>query len=347
MPPPLVTLAVCGPTASGKSELSLDIAVALGAEVVNVDSVQVYRGLDIGSAKVPPAGRRGVPHHLLDVFEPDRPANVAQFRELALGAVRDISARGRLPLLVGGSGMYFTVLLHGLADVPQASAEVRAAVAALAPDEMHRELMQADPAAAARLHPGDLQRVSRALEIVRMSGSRPSELMAGHGFASADVVSLVLVLCRPRAELYGRINQRSAKMLEEGLLKEAGDLLQRYGPVSPLATLGYKQACQALAGSLPEAGLAAEIALHTRRFAKRQMTYWRNEPPKRGWGVRPSEQEQAEEVSGVEAVAGRGRSSAKGFRALRLPLPELISAVRARLAAGLERTEVWYVTPPA
>jgi len=344
---PLKALAVCGPTASGKSALSIALAQGLGGEVVNVDSVQVYKDLDIGSAKLPLAERGAVPHHLLDVFEPGEAANVARFRELALGAMREISARGRLPLLVGGSGMYFTVLLHGLADVPPTPEEVRVTVSELSPAEMHRELAASDPETAARLSPNDTQRVSRALEILRVTGRKPSEILSAHTFAPVDVAALVIVICRPRDELYRRIDARAAQMVAEGLVAETRGILDRHGGVPALDTLGYRQAADLLAGRISERDLAGEIALHTRRFAKRQMTYWRNEPPKRGWGVRPSEQEQAEEVSGVEAVAGRGRSSAKGFRALRLPLPELISAVRARLAAGLERTEVWYVTPPA
>lgn len=343
--PPLTTVAVCGPTAAGKSALSISLAQALGGEVVNVDSVQVYRGLDVGSAKLTMAERGGVPHHLLDVFEPDQAANVAQFRDRALDAARDIHARGKLPLLVGGSGMYFTILLHGLAQVPPTPADVRAAVAALSADEMYTELAKADPKTAARLNRNDIQRISRALEIFRVTGKKPSELFAAHEFAGADIVSLVLVLCRPRSELYSRIDARSVLMVEQGLVEETRGILSRFGDVPPLETLGYKQAKALLAGELREAELAHEIALHTRRFAKRQMTYWRNEPAKRGWLVRPTDEEPAEEVAGFDTFPARAQKRMKGFRALSFTSDGLVTAVRERLSRPLERTEVWCVIP--
>lgn len=343
----LTTVAVCGPTASGKSALSIDMAKALGAEVVNVDSVQVYRGLDIGSAKLTQAEQGGVPHHLLDVFEPSQPANVAQFRELALAAVRDVSARGKVPLLVGGSGMYFTILLHGLAEVPPTPVEVRAAVAVLAPEAMYEELAAADPETAARLNRNDIQRISRALEIVRVTGKKPSEIFAQHEFAGAEVASLVIVLCRPRNELYSRIDARSALMVEQGLVEETRAILDRVGDVPALETLGYKQAKALLARDLSREKLVHEIALHTRRFAKRQMTYWRNEPAKRGWLTRPSDDETAHEVAGFETFPARAQKRIKGFRALRFTAQELVLAVQQRLAHPLERTEVWYVQPSA
>lgn len=344
---PLKTVAVCGPTASGKSALSIELAKALDGEVVNVDSVQIYRGFDIGSAKLSVAEQGGVPHHLLNVFEPNEPANVAQFRELALAAVRDIRARGKLPLLVGGSGMYFTILLHGLAEVPPTPVEVRRAVAALAPEAMYQELAAADPETAARLNRNDIQRISRALEIVRVTGKKPSEIIAQHEFSGAEVASLVIVLCRPRNELYSRIDTRSALMVEQGLLEETRLILDRFGDVPALETLGYKQAKAFLAGDLSREKLEHEIALHTRRFAKRQMTYWRNEPTKRGWLTRPGDDEAAEEVSGFETFPERAQKRMKGFRALRLSAQELVSAVRQRLALPLDRTEVWYVQPRA
>jgi tRNA dimethylallyltransferase len=343
MTPPFETVAVCGPTASGKSALSLSLARSLHGEVVNVDSVQVYRGLDVGSAKLPLSDRQGVPHHVLDVFSPERGANVAEFRECALTAMRDISSRGKVPILVGGSGMYFTILLHGLAPVPQTPDEVRAAIAAMSPEDMHAELSTIDPETAARLHVRDRQRVSRALEIARVSGRKPSELFAEHTFSTVDVVALVIVICRPRGELYRRINQRSLTMVEQGLLDETKGVRQQYGQVAPLETIGYKQACQVLDGALVQERLAEEIALHTRRFAKRQMSYWRNEPPKRGWTVRPFENEAAEEIAGFEEFSPRAQKKMKSFRAFRLSEQELIERVKQRLQEPLEKTEVWYV----
>ena len=343
MTTPARALAVCGPTASGKSDLSIALARALNAEIVNVDSVQVYRELDIGSAKLPSEERGGVPHHALDIFAPDHSANVAEFRHSALASIRDIEKRGKLPILVGGSGMYMTVLLHGLAEVPSTPEDLRRAVAEVPIEALYAELEQLDPETARRLNPRDRQRVSRAVEICRMTGNRPSELLARHTFASVDVVSLVIVLCRPRDELYQRINHRAEKMITDGLLQETDEIVRRYGRVPPLETLGYKQACEVLAGTLPESRLAEEIALHTRRFAKRQMTYWRNEPRKRGWIVRPLETERAEDVAGFNEFPARARKHMKSFRAFCFTTKELIAAVSDRLTSSLPQTEVWYV----
>lgn len=343
MPAPFRALAVCGPTASGKSALGVTLARRLSGEILNIDSVQVYKNLDIGSAKLTEAEKGGIPHHLLDIFEPNKAANVAQFRAHALDALEDVSGREKLPILVGGSGMYLTVLLHGLANVPATSEDVRRAVSELSPDEQHRELSLADPETAARLNRNDLQRVSRAVEILRMTGRRPSELLAEHRFAERDVVALVVVLCRPRDELYRRIDERSKSMVRSGLIDETRAVIERYGDVPALNTLGYAQARDYLKDKLPESSLEVEIALHTRRFAKRQMTYWRNEPLKRGWAVHPSEDEIAEDVGGFESFPRRARNRIKSFRAFRYSEEELAHAVSGRLAMPMQRSEVWFV----
>jgi tRNA dimethylallyltransferase len=343
MPVPYRALAVCGPTASGKSALGVQLARSLSGEILNVDSVQVYRHLDIGSAKLTESERGGISHHLLDIFEPDRPANVAQFREQALASLRDVSARAKLPILVGGSGMYLTVLLHGLADVPATTEDVRRSVSALSPDEQYAELSVGDPESAARLNRNDTQRVSRAVEILRMTGRKPSDLLAEHRFAERDVIALVIVLCRPRDELYRRIDQRSTIMVRSGLIEETRKVLDRYGDVPALNTLGYAQARDYLHGKILESDLEKEIALHTRRFAKRQMTYWRNEPLKRGWAIRPTDSEVAEEVEGFEIFPQRAQKRMKGFRAFRYSEEQLREAVRVRLLVPMTCSEVWFV----
>jgi tRNA dimethylallyltransferase len=343
MTTPFKTLAVCGPTASGKSGLGVDLARALHGEVVNVDSVQVYRDFSIGAAKISCDEMRGVPHHLLDIFSPDKPANVSEFRESALAALADITGRGKLPVLVGGSGMYFTVLLHGLADVPPTPPSVREEVARIPAEEAYAELLRVDPETAARLHVHDRQRVTRALEIYRVSGRAPSDIYREHQFKDVDVVSLVIVICRPRDELYQRIDQRSAEMVAAGLIEEASALRARYGDVALLDTLGYKQACEHLAGKLGREDVAQEIALYTRRFAKRQMTFWRNEPGKRGWVTRPAEGEQGVEIEGFDSAPKRAQKRMVGFKAFEFTPEQLQLAVRTRLGEPLERSEVWYV----
>lgn len=343
MTTPFKTLAVCGPTASGKSALGVELARALHGEVVNVDSVQVYRELSIGAAKIAPSEMRGVPHHLLDIFSPDKPANVSEFRGRALGALAEITGRDRLPVLVGGSGMYFTVLLHGLADVPPTPSLIREEIERIPPEEAHAELMRVDPETASRLHVKDRQRVTRALEIFRVSGRRPSEIFREHQFKAVDVVSLVLVICRPRDELYQRIDQRSAEMVQAGLIEETESLRGRFGDTVLLETLGYKQAKAYLTGAISREEVANEIALHTRRFAKRQMTFWRNEPRKRGWITRPADGEAGVEIQGFESAPQRAQKRMVGFKAFEFTTEQLIEATRGRLSEPLERSEVWYV----
>ncbi len=340
---PIQAVAVCGPTASGKTALGITLCHHLSGEVVNVDSVQVYKGADVGSAKATIDERQGVPHHLLDLVAPDQPMNAGEYRERALDCLKDISARGKVPVLVGGSGMYLTILLHGIAEVPATPPEVRVAVATLSRSEQYDELRRVDPVTAARLHVNDTQRVSRALEIFRVSGKRPSDFFDEHKFSSRDVAALMIVICRERDELYERINRRSRMMLNAGLIEETRTILSSYGKVPALETIGYRQACEHIAGTLALEDVAKEISLHTRRFAKRQMTFLRNEPGKRGWVVRPTADEPGREIVGFTTESKRALAETKGFRAMELTEGELVARVQERLRTPLERTEVWYV----
>ena len=340
---PLQALAVCGPTASGKTALGILLAKQCNGEVLNVDSVQVYKDLDIGSAKVTVEERDGIPHHLLDLVAPDYQMNAGEYRERALSCAHEVSARGKLPVLVGGSGMYLTVLLHGMADVPPTPPEVRAEVLKLSREEQYAELQEVDPATAARLHVNDTQRVSRALEIFRITGKRPSDFFDEHKFNAQDVAALMIVICRGRDELYDRINRRSQQMIDRGLVDETRKILASYGRVPVLETIGYKQACDFLEGRLSQVEFAEEIALHTRRFAKRQMTFLRNEPGKRGWAVRPTDEEPGRQIVGFTTESKKAQEKTKGFRAMELTEEELVAQVRERLRKPLERSEVWYV----
>lgn len=340
---PIQAVAVCGPTASGKTALGIALSHHLSGEVVNVDSVQVYKGADVGSAKATIEERQGVPHHLLDLVTPDQSMNAGEYRERALECLKEISARGKVPVLVGGSGMYLTILLHGIAEVPATPPEVRAAVATLSREEQFEELRRVDPVTAARLHVNDTQRVSRALEIFRVSGRRPSDFFDEHKFSSRDVAALMIVICRERDELYERINRRSRDMLDAGLIEETRTILSRFGKVPALETIGYKQACEHLEGTLALEDVAQEISLHTRRFAKRQMTFLRNEPGKRGWVVRPTADEPGRQIVGFTTESKRALAETKGFRAMELSEAQLVQRVQERLRTPLERTEVWYV----
>jgi tRNA dimethylallyltransferase len=251
--------------------------------------------------------------------------------------------REKLPVLVGGSSMYLTILLHGIAELPETPKDIREAVASMSREEQHAELTRIDPVTADRLHVNDTQRVSRALEIFRITGRAPSAIFEEHKFSSQEVVSLIVVLCREREDLYRRINERSAQMVREGLVAETEQIIARYGELPILDTLGYKQAREVIQGRLAPEKLVEEIALHTRRFAKRQMTYLRNEPGKRGWVVRPTADEEACEIVGFDSGSPRAREKVKGFRAYSFSRDELISRIKLRMTEPLQATEVWYV----
>jgi len=281
---PLIVIA--GPTASGKSSAGLEVACALKGEIVTLDSVQIYRGLDIGSAKPDATERACAPHHLIDICDPDRAYSAAQYVRDCEAVIHEIFMRERLAILVGGTTLYLTALLHGLADLEPRDSKRREELDLLSDHDIYVKLGAVDPASAERLPEGDRFRTQRALEISLSRGRPMSERREQHRFAELHHAALVLVLCPPREILYARIQKRAVQMVENGLLEEAEELVKRYGENAPaLRALGYKESIEVLSGRLARSELVEEIAKHTRQFAKRQMTYWRNEPAKRGWKV--------------------------------------------------------------
>ena len=277
--PPLVV--VTGPTASGKSELAVELAEALGGEIVSADSMQVYRHLDIGTAKPGAHLRARVPHHLVDVADPDEPFHAGRFLEEADRAIRDIASRGRVAVVCGGTALYVRVLLHGLAPAPPRDAGVRSALEARwdagEAGALWAELREADPALAARLHPRDRTRILRGLEVWRVSGRPLSVLQAEHGFRDLRYRALLLGIHVPREELYRRIDQRTVMMVEAGWVEEVRRVLSLgYDPsLPPLRAIGYREICEHLAGRLDLEAAVRTIQRETRRFAKRQMTWFR------------------------------------------------------------------------
>ena len=273
-------IAIVGPTGVGKTALGLQVAARLGGEVVSCDSRQVYRFLDIGTAKPSAAERAAVPHHLLDVVDPDADFDCARYRVLARAAIADIRARGAPVVVVGGGGLYLKALRYGLAPAPPADAALRARLAAeeeAAPGTLHARLSERDPPTAARLHPHDRVRLLRALEVVELTGRPLSAWQAAHGFRAAELGMRVIVLTHERAALYARLDARCRRMIDEGLVAEVQSLWQRgFGPtLPPLRSIGYREIGAYLQGRCDLDSALAAMQRATRRFAKRQLTWFR------------------------------------------------------------------------
>lgn len=274
-------LAVMGPTAVGKSSLGMRLARALDGEIVNADALQVYRWLDLGTDKPTPAMRAEIRHHLVDVLDPSEPYSAGEFARLARGAIRDVASRGKLPIAVGGSGLYLKALFEGLSDLPRRNELVRSRLKERARVEgvetLHAELAEKDPETAARVAPGDRQRIVRALEIHAVSGRPMSALMAEKppDFTPVDAVRLGLTL--PRAILYDRIADRIQDMVDRGWVEEVSALLDRgVEPSAPaFQAIGYSQIVHYILGRTSLDQAIETTVQATRRYAKRQMTWFR------------------------------------------------------------------------
>ncbi len=272
-------IAVVGPTAAGKSALSLALAQELDAEVVNADSMQLYAGMDIGTAKLPPEQRAGVPHHLLDIWDVTEPASVAAYQTLARAAIDAILARGRYPLLVGGSGLYLRAVLERF-EFPGTDPELREALEAelvrLGPVPLHERLARLDPVAAARILPSNGRRVVRALEVIELTGSFTAALPGSTPYY--DAVQLGVDL--DPAALDERVAARVAQMWQDGLVAEVRELERRglrEGRTASRA-LGYQQVLAHLAGAYPQEQAAVATVSATRRFVRRQRSWFRRDP---------------------------------------------------------------------
>jgi len=276
--------ALLGPTASGKSALALRLAEAHPVEIVSVDSAQVYRGMDIGTAKPSAAERTRVPHHLIDVVDPDERYSAGRFRQDAIRAVTDILGRKKLPLLVGGTMLYYRSLVSGLDELPAANPEIRKQIKVAAEREgwpaLHAELGKIDPKAAARIMPNDAQRIQRALEVFRLTGKPISELQRSEVQALPFSIQ-GCVLIPERGELHRRIEQRFDAMLRDGLVDELRALKSKFdlSPDLPsMRAVGYRQAWAFLDGQISEKDLREQGIAATRQLAKRQITWLRGLP---------------------------------------------------------------------
>ncbi|MCP3142188.1 tRNA (adenosine(37)-N6)-dimethylallyltransferase MiaA [Pyxidicoccus xibeiensis] len=279
---PMLTV-IAGPTASGKTALAVELAQRAGGEIVSADSQQVYRHFDIGTAKPSAEELAAVPHHLVSFVDPLEAFSAAEYQRRADAAIADITARGRPVFVVGGTGLYMRVLLHGVVDAPGALPELRAELEALASAEgrevVHRRLAQVDPETAAKLPPQDLVRIIRALEIHAQTGVPASEFRKAHSFAPDRYAFRLYVLDPPREDLYPRINARTEALFSRGLVKETRELLARgYADAAPMRSVGYVQARAVVEGRMTVEEAIHDTAQETRRYAKRQLTWFRKEP---------------------------------------------------------------------
>ena len=279
--PPRV-LVVAGATASGKSELAVEIAEAIGGEIVGADSRQVFRYMDVGTAKPSHEQRSRVPHHVVDVVDPDQNYDVAAWRSAAMTALADIHARGRSALVCGGTGLYLRSLTRGLFAGPPADAELRARLEseeAEHPGVLHARLRELDPASARRIHANDALRLVRALEVHATTGRPLSAWLGEHGLSEKPFDTLTLEINVDRESLRERIAARSRAMVEEGIIEELSSLHARGFPSSARAfdAIGYRQAEQCLAGNLARDNLAEAIHVATVQYAKRQRTWLRGQ----------------------------------------------------------------------
>jgi len=280
--PKVVVLA--GPTGVGKTSLAISLAVKFGAEIISADSMQVYRYLDIGTAKPSSSEREKAVHHLIDLLDPDQEFDVAAYLARARPLINELHER-RVPILVvGGTGFYVRSLIRGLFKGPGSDAVIRARLKQEARDsskeDLHDRLAQVDPETAARLHPHDLFRVIRALEVFELTGRTISSFHTEHGLAEKPYQVFLCALTLPCEELYGRIEARTRRMFEAGLVEEVQSLLKKgYTPdLKPLKSIGYKQVVDFLTGTISLDQARVEMTRMTRRYAKRQMTWLRSQP---------------------------------------------------------------------
>jgi tRNA dimethylallyltransferase len=298
--------AVCllGPTASGKSRLAFELARRLPVEIVSVDSGQVYRDMDIGTAKPSQAERASVPHHLIDLVDPTMSYSAGRFRTDAIEAVNEILSRGKSPLLVGGTMLYYRALVQGMDDLPAADPEIRLSLdreaAASGWPALHAELASVDPVTAARLAPNDSQRIQRALEVFRATGKPISTLQTAPKVELPFGLSAFALLPVDRSDLHTRIAERFEAMLSAGLIEEVETLRARYrleATMPSMRCVGYRQVWAYLEGQLDRAGLREKGVIATRQLAKRQFTWLRSLP-----GIEPLDPQDSGALAKLEAA---------------------------------------------
>lgn len=293
---PRVVLALVGPTGSGKTAISLAVAPALRAEIVGVDSMQVYRGMDIGTAKPSPEERAQVPHHMIDVADPGKPFSVATFQTAARSATDAILMRGRTPLLVGGSGLYYRALVDEL-EFPPTDAAVRAAIGAGDPEVLIARLRQRDPDAAERIDPANLRRVVRALEVMELTSKRFSDFRTAWDRYESRYDLVAAGVRIPAGELETRIRERVRRMFEAGLVEEVRALLDRgfRSALTAPRAIAYPETVALIDGTMTPEEATEQIVRNTRRYARRQLSWFRADP-RIHWFDAPDTERASEEI---------------------------------------------------
>lgn len=277
-------IVITGATASGKTSLAVKMALRFGGEIISADSMQVYRGMDIGTAKPTQAERHGVPHHLLDIVDPDEPFDAGRFREMAIPLVQEIRERGAACFLVGGTGLYIKAFLGGLIPTPPGQGSIRKMLQETWDEDggvaSYQRLKSIDPQGAEGIHPHDRVRIVRALEVYELTGKPFSALARGHGFQQRSFEALKICLQLDRNQLYDRINQRCLHMVELGLQGETESLLGRgyASDLKPMKAIGYRHMVCHLSGRWDLEKTMSRLQRDTRRYAKRQITWFRADP---------------------------------------------------------------------
>ena len=273
---------VAGPTASGKSDLAFRLAQEFDAELICSDSMQVYRQFDVGTAKPTLSEQKQVRHHQLDLIDPDGHYSAGKYERETAIIIKQIQQRGRLPILVGGTGLYYRALMYGISNIPEIPEKIRQELSNL--QEEHgtsycwEQLQKHDPQTAKRLHPNDTSRIMRSLEVVLATGTSITAFQQQQPFAEARYPVLAVAYEWERSVLYERINQRTSKMLKSGWIEEVEMLLESYSPeLKPLQAIGYREIVEHLQDRLKREPLVKEIQQRTRQYAKRQMTWFRRE----------------------------------------------------------------------
>jgi len=332
---------VVGATASGKSALGVRLARDLNGEVVNLDSVQVFREFDIGSGKIPESEAAGVPHHLINILSPKDPLDVNEIVKRADQAIADIKAKGTLAIVVAGTSLYLKCLLGGIIDVPSEDKIFRESLESVDTSVLYGRLKEADPRRAEELAPADRMRIVRSLEIFHLTGMPHSQLIEEHKHKDDRYRALILHVAWSREELYQRIDERCAKMVADGLMVETQQIYSKYGQVAGLSSLGYAQAMDVILGKAQEEGLLSEMQTKTRQFAKRQLTFWRNSPSSMGWKIQPKEEGVV--LKSKEKPLKRG-AALLDFMVYNWGYSELVTKLKTSLSAGSQHTELWHLS---